>query len=214
MAWTLRPVVNSVVLAPRIGAIVSDLLGVSGVRLYHDNTLSRCPGSQRTKWHCDDGPDKHMAMANPNVVTVWVPLQTTPPEMGSLAFASPPPRGHDAWSIRELDGCPDDEKSDAYDRFVATSLEAKGVFPDQATYELGDISIHLTSVYHCAGPNLTTATRMIIGSTYFEDGATMRDDVSLEGRRAHDFQTFVPDTAPGEVIATKLNPLLDQPTLD
>ena len=37
---------------------------------YHDNTLSRCPGSQRTKWHCDDGPDKHMAMATPNVRTL------------------------------------------------------------------------------------------------------------------------------------------------
>ena len=107
-----------------------------------------------------------------------------------------------------------DEKSDAYDRFVASSLEAKGVNPDQATYELGDISIHLTSVYHCAGPNHTTATRMIVGSTYFEDGATMRDDVPLEGRRAHDFQTFVPDTLRGEVIATKLNPLLAQPSVD
>ena len=39
-----------------------------------------------------------MAMASPNVVTVWVPLQRTPPEMGSLAFAPPPPAGHDAWT--------------------------------------------------------------------------------------------------------------------
>ena len=70
-----------------------------------------------------------MAMASPNVVTVWVPLQRTPPEMGSLAFAPPPPAGHDAWTLRELPGCPMDEKSDEYDKFVASALEGKGVLP-------------------------------------------------------------------------------------
>ena len=70
-----------------------------------------------------------MAMASPNVVTVWVPLQRTPPEMGSLAFAPPPPAGHDAWTLRELPGCPMDEKSDEYDKFVASALEEKGVLP-------------------------------------------------------------------------------------
>lgn len=70
-----------------------------------------------------------MAMASPNVVTVWVPLQRTPPEMGSLAFAPPPPAGHDAWTLRELSGCPMDEKSDEYDEFVASALEEKGVLP-------------------------------------------------------------------------------------
>ena len=70
-----------------------------------------------------------MAMASPNVVTVWVPLQRTPPEMGSLAFAPPPPAGHDAWTLRELPGCPMDEKSDEYDEFVASALEEKGVLP-------------------------------------------------------------------------------------
>jgi hypothetical protein len=69
MGWTMRPAVNAVVLAPRVGGIVRELLGVEDVRLYHDNTLSRCPGSPRTKWHCDDGPDKHMAMETLNVVT-------------------------------------------------------------------------------------------------------------------------------------------------
>ena len=115
-----------------------------------------------------------MAMASPNVVTVWVPLQRTPPEMGSLAFAPPPPAGHDAWTLRELPGCPMDEKSDEYDEFVASALEEKGVLPgasngsvsaaegrqlrsangqarvgvaDGDVYELGDISIHLTSVF-------------------------------------------------------------------
>ena len=51
------------VLAPRVGAIVCELLGIERARLYHDNALSRCPGSPRTRWHCDDGPAQHMAMS-------------------------------------------------------------------------------------------------------------------------------------------------------
>lgn len=72
---------------------------------------------------------------------VWLPLQRTPEDMGSLVFAPPPPAGHDAWSVRELLGCPEDEKSEEYDAFVAAALEQKGLLPDGATYELGDISV-------------------------------------------------------------------------
>jgi hypothetical protein len=128
MGWKLRACVNQLVLAPRVGGIVSELLGVDSVRLYHDNALSRCPGSPRTRWHCDDGPDKHMAMSCRNVVTVWVPLQRTTPEMGALAFA--PDGAHDAWSVAEMEGCPPDEQSDTYDAFVASKLAESSGGPD------------------------------------------------------------------------------------
>ena len=38
------------------------------VRLYHDNVLSRAPGSAPTRWHCDDGPAGYMAVDGPQVV--------------------------------------------------------------------------------------------------------------------------------------------------
>jgi|EP01047_Picozoa_sp_COSAG01_P029424 hypothetical protein len=40
----------------------------------------------------------------------------------------------------------------------------------------------------------------------------MRDDIALEGRRAHDFAKFAPEVAPGQPIATRLNPRLGQPS--
>jgi hypothetical protein len=101
------------------------------------------------------------------------------------------------------------------------------------TYDLGDISVHMTSVYHCAAPNLTTATRMIVGSTYFEDGATMRTDLSSPGpqlgegasgdaatatavaakltRRQRDFARFAPGVVAGSPIASEFNPILGRP---
>ena len=50
-----------------------------------------------------------------------------------------------------------DEKSDEYSDFVAHAFEQSGIVgPDEATYELGDISIHTTAVFHAAGPNTLT----------------------------------------------------------
>ena len=253
MMWAVEPTVRSLVLSPRIGGIVAALLGCEerGVRLYHDNTLSRAPGCKRTRWHCDDGPNGYMAMASSDVVTVWIPLQRTTPAMGSLCFAATPPaegdggddtaaaaaaaddaaadeaaraagsrgpsRRCDSWSVAARDRCPANEQSDAYDAFVARALQSRGLLPDEATYELGDISIHRSDCFHTAGPNLTESVRMIVGTTYFASGATMRDDIDLASAPkgiANDWAKFCPGVQPGEPIATRRNPLLEAPQLD
>ena len=246
MMWAVEPVVRALVLSPRIGGIVAELLGCedAGVRLYHDNCLSRAPGCKRTRWHCDDGPNGYMAMATGDVVTVWIPLQRTTPAMGSLAFASDPvaesdpavaavtvgaalrvlPRGSspsrgpssrcDSWSVAARPGCPPNEQSDEYDAFAANALRDRGLLPDEATYALGDISVHRSDCFHTAGPNLTEGVRMIIGTTYFADGATMRDDIDLSTAPkgiANDWGKFCPDVSAGEPIATRRNPKLEAP---
>lgn len=178
MMWAVDPTTRAVVLSPRIAGIVARLLGCEKVRLYHDNCLSRAPGSQRTKWHCDDGPKGYMAMTGRRVATVWIPLQRTSPARGALVF----PRMHEgregrcitSWDVAELEGCPPDEKTDAYDRFVSASLEHHGAVPDEDTYEIGDVSIHATDCFHAAGPNICADPRMILAATYFADGTTMR----------------------------------------
>ena len=241
MMWAVEPTVRSLVLSPRIGGIVAALLGCEerGVRLYHDNTLSRAPGCKRTRWHCDDGPNGYMAMASADVVTVWIPLQRTAPAMGSLCFAATsltegcddravaaadeaarvagtrgPSRRCDSWSVAAREGCPASEQSDEYDAFVARALQSRGLIPDEATYELGDISIHRSDCFHTAGPNLTESVRMIVGTTYFANGTTMRDDIDLASAPkgiANDWAKFCPGVQPGEPIATRRNPVLDSP---
>lgn len=104
---------------------MSRLLGTANVRLYHDNCLSRAPGSKRTLWHCDDGPDGYMAVGGPDVVTVWFPLLDCPPCAGSLVFPRAPGTESclNAFDVSRLAGDVLDEKSDAYDYLCAASLE-------------------------------------------------------------------------------------------
>ena len=51
--------------------------------------------------------------------------------------------------------------------------------PELATYEIGDASIHRTSCFHRTGPNLGGTPRVILGVTYFADGAVARCDVNF-----------------------------------
>lgn len=48
MMWAIDETIRSLVLSPRIGDIVCQLLNCSNIRLYHDNCLSRVPGSDGT----------------------------------------------------------------------------------------------------------------------------------------------------------------------
>ena len=124
----------------------------------------------------------------------------------------------DAWDVAALSRTtstggagPLEEQSDAYDTLVSAALQADGCAPELVTYELGDASIHRTSCFHRTGPNLGATPRVILGVTYFADGAVARCDVDLatlsRGQR-NDWTTFAPGVKPGDLVATKLNPLL------
>ena len=224
--WAADPVVRALVLSPRVGDVVCKLLGCGSVRLYHDNALSRAPGSKPTRWHCDDGPTGYMILGSQQVVTVWIPLQRTTPTMGSLIFSKrmaaharskgdPQRPCLDSWDVGRGGARGMLEQSDEYDALVSALLEEDGCVPSVATYELGDVSIHLTPCFHRTGPNVAGTPRMILAATFFADGVTARTDVDastmMQGQR-NDWQKFAPGVAPGEPVSTWLNLLLPHAT--
>jgi ectoine hydroxylase-related dioxygenase (phytanoyl-CoA dioxygenase family) len=115
------------------------LLGTDHVRLYHDNALSKEPGAGRTPWHYDA---HHFPLNSPQVLTAWIPLQLTPREMGSLAFA----------------------------RGVSEALRAHGVQVEDGPFAAGEVSFHGANCAHTAGANRTTEARVVLANTYFADG--------------------------------------------
>src|SRR6185503_6594918 len=82
--WTKSEPVKEIVFSKRLAKIASDLLGVSGVRLYHDQALYKEPGGGITPWHADQ---YYWPFASDRTITVWIPLQDTPAELGPLEFA-------------------------------------------------------------------------------------------------------------------------------
>ncbi len=174
MMWLSNEIFRQFVLSPRIAEIAAALLQVSSVRLYHDNALAKEPGCGRTPWHYDRD---HFPIASPNICTAWIPLQAIPRSMGPLAFAV----GMETY--RHLEDLPFNKFDTSYDRAVAESLAENGIETDDGAFELGEISFHHSFSFHTAGPNLTSDSRMVLATTYFEDGARVSRGADDDFRR-------------------------------
>ena len=196
MMWTIDPIARAFVMSRRLARIAAELLGVASVRLYHDNALSKLPGCGRTPWHYDA---HHYPIASENVVTVWVPLQPTPKEMGPLAFA----RCIESW--RRVADLPFSKFDDSYDRGIAKALRDGGVAVEESPFELGEVSFHHTRSLHTAGPNRTSLPRVALATTYLEAGARLVKSPTLI---SGDFEKFMPGVRPGEEINSHLNPVV------
>src|SRR3954447_25395675 len=83
--WQHSEQVKELVFSQRLAKIAADLMGVKGVRLYHDQALYKESGGGITPWHADQ---YYWPLSSDRTVTVWIPLQDTPLEMGPLAFAA------------------------------------------------------------------------------------------------------------------------------
>lgn len=196
LMWLTDPLLRAAVLSRRIGGICAALLGVAGVRLYHDNALSKEPGAGRTPWHFDA---HHFPLDSAEVLTAWIPLQPTPREMGPLAFA----RGADTW--RGVADVAFDKHGTSYDRGVSAAFREHGVAVQDGPFAAGEVSFHSAHCFHTAGANHTTAPRLVLASTYFADGVRV---VPAPTMVSGDWRKFLPGARPGERAATELNPLL------
>jgi len=195
MMWLTNEIFRQFVLSPRIAEIAAALLGLSRVRLYHDNALAKEPGCGRTPWHYDED---HFPIASKNVCTVWIPLQATPRNMGPLAFAV----GMDTYRL--VESVPFSRFDPSYDRAISNIFAEQGVVLDDGPFALGEISFHHCLSFHTAGPNNTTESRMVLATTYFEDGARV---VPAPTIISGDWRKFMPDVGPGEPIQSRYNPV-------
>jgi hypothetical protein len=195
MMWLNNSLIRNYVLSPRIAKISADLLGVKSVRLYHDNALVKEPGCGRTPWHCDD---YHFPLATQDVVTAWIPAQPIPVEMGPLAFAKP-------LSVFELVKDIKFNKFDtSYDKLVAETFRSNNVEIEAGPFEIGEVSFHHNRSFHTAARNRTTQNRVVLANTFFADGARVIEQPTMV---SGDWQKFIPGVGPGEIAASKLNPV-------
>ena len=195
MVWLDNQLIGAFVRSPRIAGICAALLGVPSVRLYHDNLLSKEPGCGRTPWHYDD---HHFPLATQDVVTAWIPAQPIPSSMGPLAFAAP----IDSWRL--VQGIEFNKFDTSYDRMVSETFRRHRVAIDDGPFALGEVSFHHNLSFHTAGANHTDVSRLVLANTYYVDGARVVDQPTMV---SGDWQKFIPDTAPGEVAASPLNPV-------
>ena len=194
--WRHSEKVREFVSSARLARIAAELMGVTGVRLYHDQALYKEAGGGFTPWHADQ---YYWPLASDRTCTAWIPLQETPAEMGPLAFAS----GSHRFSYgRDL---PIGDESEAR---LQEALAAEGFPVVDEPFELGEVSFHTGWTFHRAAPNRTGTPRRVMTVIYMDVGITVSEPVTMEQRR--DLDMWMPGARPGEIPRTLLNPVLYQ----
>jgi len=193
--WLLNDMARQFVLARRFAKIAAELMGVKGVRLYHDQALIKEPGGKPTPWHQDY---YYWPLDTEHTVTMWMPLVDITKEMGSMSFAT---GSHKVGAFKEM---PISETSQQY--FEQVIKEKNFPVHTNEVINAGDATFHSGRTLHSSHPNSSTKRREVITVIYFADGARiMKPD--NEHRRV-DMQVFHPGQQPGEIASSELNPLL------
>lgn len=192
--WTHNETVKEFCFGKRLARMAAELMGVKGVRIYHDQALYKEPGGGITPWHADQ---YYWPLSNANTVTAWIPLQATPAELGPLAFAV---GSHKFEAGRELGISDESEKE------ISRSMKDHNYPLHDEPFELGEVSFHYGWTFHRAGPNTSNRPRAVMTIIYMEDGIRL---ISPKNKNHQlDWDTWMPGLKVGEVAATKLNPLI------
>ncbi|MDK3157514.1 phytanoyl-CoA dioxygenase family protein [Kamptonema cortianum] len=192
--WRKDDKVREFSFSKRLAKIATELLGVSGVRMYHDQALYKEPQGGATPWHVDQ---YYWPVDTFNTVTAWIPLQDTPMEMGPLAFSC---------GSHKIKVAHDIEISDQSEEVIRETIRVKDLPVVDTPFDLGEVSFHYGWTLHRAGANLTDRMRAVMTVIYIEDGTKMFAPKNKD--QINDMNWWMPGTKPGEVIQTELNPIV------
>jgi len=187
--WSQSEIAREFVLSRKLGRIAAELMGVRGVRRYHDQALYKEAGGGFTPWHADQ---YYWPLLNSNTCTVWIPLQPTPLAMGPLAFAA---ASHTFEGGRNL------QISDESEAILQQKLTQQNFRYVESSYDLGEVSYHYGWTYHRAAPNRTNSPRAVMTVIYMDDEIRVAP-------RSHNHQDQLRDTRVGEVPDTPNHPII------
>ena len=193
--WRRSELVQRFVFSRRFARVAAELLGVDGVRLYHDQALFKEAGGGQTPWHQDQ---HYWPLDTDRTITMWMPLVDVPPSIGTMTFAS---GSHRLGYLGEYSIS--DESQAAFDEMIAARslpLDTHGALA------AGDATFHAGWMLHSAPPNPTGTLRAVMTIIYFADGTRVSEPTGPA--QEFDLKVWLRGLAPGDLAAGELNPLL------
>ena len=190
--WREDETAKEFVFSKRLAQIAADWMEVEGVRLYHDQALYKEPSGGITPWHADQF---YWPLASPKTVTVWIPLQATPLEMGTLAFA-------EKSQLVEIGR--DVEISDESEALMQQSLTQFSL--NETPFDLGEVSYHAGWLFHRAGANVSNSPRKVMTMIYMD-----KDQQIMAPKNSYqkaDWEMWLASAPVGSTPESALNPIL------
>lgn len=168
--WQKHAATRKFTLGKRFAKVAGEFLStegctVPGVRLYFDALLVKPPGAKGAGWHKDmlQSPFKSHTNAASHFVTIWIPLDDTPPDHGAIRYAS---GSQNHWETTEVGM---DVAGSAHQRYDALIREL-GLLVTAPGRKAGDASIHSGQTLHSVLPNTSDDPRAVMTLVFFVDG--------------------------------------------
>lgn len=158
--WMDNEKVRALMLDERIGKLATDLEGVEGMRIWHDQALIKPPWGNPTAWHLDV---PYWSFSSLHATSIWIALDDATPENGCLYFI------------------PGSHKRQCFDNvgIGQNMADLFAVYPEFATREAycaamkaGSCSFHNGLTAHGAGANMTPRPRRAMTCGFMPDGST------------------------------------------
>lgn len=192
--WTRDEAVARFTLAQRFARIAAQLMGVDGVRIYHDQALFKEPGGGLTPWHQDQ---HYWPIDTDKTITMWMPLVDVPAEVGSMTFAN------GSQTSGYLGDLP---ISDDSDKMIIELIKERGfTTKSHGGMRAGDATFHAGWTLHSAPGNPTPNVREVMTVIYFADGVRIFEPKNKSQKK--DLESWLPELNAGDLAASKLNPM-------
>ena len=192
--WREDELVRELVFSKRLAKVAADLIETEGVRIYHDQALFKEGGGGITPWHADQ---YYWPLESDKTVTIWIPLQSTPLELGPLEFSA---GSHQLLEGRDL------EIGDESEVTIEQKLRVTDFRHVIEPFDAGEVSFHSGWVFHRAGANVTDQMRKVMTVIYMDQNMKLKNPENEN--QINDWNTWCPGAKVGEIIDTPLNPVL------
>ncbi len=176
---------------PVLGGMAAALLGVDGVRIWHDQALYKEAGGRVTDPH-QDRPFWPITPASQ--VTAWIPFDGSARDAGAMYYVP----GSHRLDLEKFVDISQTFQPEPYD--ILRDPKVRDIEPVRVEAPPGSVVFHHCLTVHGADANLTSDLRRVYCIIYFADGCT----------RSSPFPHQTVDrqkTAVGEQIAGEVTPL-------
>ncbi len=158
--WQDHEGMRELMLDARLGKLATELEGVDGIRIWHDQALIKKPWGNPTGWHLDD---PYWSFHSRHAISIWVALDDATLENGCLYFV---PGSYKTATFKNADI--GQNIGDLFRAYPEWSTQKATAAPMKA----GSCSFHNGLTAHGAGANMTPGFRRAMTCAYMPDGST------------------------------------------
>ncbi len=166
--WKLNDAIKRLFLGPELGEMVSRLAGVSGMRIWHDQTLQKMPWANPTAWHLDN---PYWSFYSREAISIWIALDDATEANGCMCYL---PGTHETAEFER-----NVPISPSIGKLFKAYPEWNGIAPIVGTMKRGDCGFHNGLTAHGAGANMTPGYRRAMTCGYMPDGSTFNGQKNI-----------------------------------